>query len=243
MSNFNIEYDKWNLIVYQGDGGDSANRTLCYLVVQSWEDNPADLWMSGSMVMFTHPWLPGIHRRHPDETKWYSQWNRMSRDQTVPLLIACAEYDMPMYAVRYILGHLTRLFLFTTNIIDNGIMTGPYKIPDPTGPDFWALEIRALPLILGLLCYPLLLVFDLYSLFSAVFLRFFNRSQNDVINHVMMSIHNQRRIPTPFSWLTNVLVNSAGDLQQRLDNFFGSDPAQIKFNDILRPWLLKYFSK
>lgn len=242
MSDYNIEYDKWNLIVYQGDGGDSANRTLNYLIIKSWEGNPADLWVSGTLSMLTHPYLPGIHRRHPDPTKWYSQWNRMSRDQTVPLLIACGVYNEYSYSFKYILGHIFRLMLFTTNVVDNGIMTGPLKIPDLTGPDFWALEIRALPIPICILLYPLLLVFDLYSLFSAIFLRWFNTSQNDVINHCMMSIHNQRRMPTPFSYLTNIL-NSARDLQQRLDNFFGSDPAQIKFNDILKPWLIKYFSK
>lgn len=241
-NNFNLQFDSNNLLTYNGDGGDSANRTSIYLIIQSWENNSQSNWASNIFSFLTHPWFPGLHRRNPDLLMWYSNWDRMSRDQTIPLLIAFDEYKSYSYSFKYILGHILRLCLFTTNIEPNWVpYNSQHQLPDLTGPDFWSLEIRSLPLAFGILLYPLLCVLDLYNLGSAIFLRYFNKTQIDVINHVMFFMHAQRKLPTPFIWFSNKYINNVNDLQSRLDTFFGTDPLQPKFNEILKPWLIKYF--
>lgn len=231
--------DHWNLICQGSDGGDSANRTSIYLLVKSWENAPDSSLWTKLVSYLTRPDYPGILRRHPDPTKWYSDWDRMSRDQTYPFIMAAKEYGDSNTVWSYILGHFLRLFLFTTNIRNNGATAANdgtiydpvsgtkwnygVKLPDITGPDFWAVEIRALPTLVGVCLYPLLCVLDLYTLFSAMFLRWYNTDQNDVINHVIMSVFNSKYLPTPFTWIMNKFINNASDLNRRLAIFFSGE--------------------
>ncbi len=140
----------------------------------------------------------GLYRRHPAPEFWGSHWGTMSRDQTIPLLGAMALYGMKRKVFEYVVGHALRGFLFTTNIYPNwarehidtpekfgwglwkrvrfffgwrpGYPVFTPKMPDFTGPSFWALELRGLyhwavsPLLFPILCLlDLQLVVSSYS--------------------------------------------------------------------------------
>jgi hypothetical protein len=259
-ADLNLQLDSWSMITegggvgIAGGGGDSCNRTCVYLTCESWEGYPQGSWFSKTLSYIVHPWFPGLGRRHPDPTQWYSQWNRMSRDQMIPLLIAMGEYGCWPHAAWWTIGQALRAFLFATNTRNDGATAqnngqsngngGTYdyswKLPDLTGPDVWALEIRALPWQLGIFLYPLLMVFDLYILGGAIYLRWFDTDDTDVINHVMTCIWSERKLATPWILLTNKFVNKASDLQARMTTFF-SYPTQPRMDLVLQPFVTRYF--
>ena len=125
MKNF---FDSWGMLA-QGepkrDGGDSCQRMGMYhfgaiirekigVSNQGWDRHQYafyDLALSKLMN------AKGDLRRHPDESMWYSHWDRASRDQTVPFLCACGIIGGRFrgYVWRYIRSHAKRLFWLTTN--------------------------------------------------------------------------------------------------------------------------------
>src|SRR5271165_3702635 len=122
LMNLNLQLDRWRMLTENQDGGDSANRTAVYLTVRAWEQGTSGYkdWYSQFTNCIMHPWIPGLLRRHPDTSMWYGDWQRMSRDQTFPVLISAKEYNDYKFVFKYIIGHFLRFFLFTSNIRNNG---------------------------------------------------------------------------------------------------------------------------
>jgi len=122
-------FDAWGMLA-QGepstDGGDSCQRMGMYhfgAVIRErigvtnigWPRQHVVFYgLAVSKLMNTK----GHLRRHPDATMWYSDWDRASRDQTIPFLCACSAgrtKSLRQYLWKYIRSHAKRLFLFTTN--------------------------------------------------------------------------------------------------------------------------------
>jgi hypothetical protein len=95
-----------------------------------------------------------------------------------------------------------------------------WKLPDVTGPEFWALLIRAMPTPVRWTLYPLLVVFDIETLVGSVVRRFFRPDNRDVINHSLILVNGMRRCPTFVMWLAT-RITSRAFLKTRLTAFFG----------------------
>ncbi len=236
----------FRLLTKNGDGGDSCNRTCAtvlsfiYKGYQLKRNDP-------ELATLNNPNKPWLWRRSPHVGKWYSNWDRMSRDQTIPLLILMGEAKLHRELIWYILGHMFRGFLFTHNTRRNFVYLNikehlekstpdvpwrpQWKLPDITGPEFWALEIRALPLILRTCLFPVLILLDVETLVGSIIRRLFRRSNCDVINHTLILINGLRRSCTPTIWLASKITNRHF-LQPRLDGFF-SDAGEPPLNEFL----------
>ncbi len=118
--------DKWGLLV-QGpetnhDGGDSAHRfgLLCFLLIYSrtvrgntpWGET-IYMWYGRCMEQYHLDF--GRMRRHPDPSKWYSNWRTTSRDQMNMLQAAMfAMEDAALYETT-----LKRIFEVNNGFHDN----------------------------------------------------------------------------------------------------------------------------
>jgi len=60
------------------------------------------------------------YKRHTDSDFWYSEYDRMSRDQMIPNLIAWGAWGLSERLSAFFLGHLRRGLLFMTNTRKNG---------------------------------------------------------------------------------------------------------------------------
>lgn len=158
----------------QRDGGDSAQREGMVMAGAEWGG------VSSSIVRtaYIHATLPqlmayGNGRRHPDPTKWYSDWDRFSRDQAISLLIGMFMAGAYLQAFKFFLRHCTRGLLFMTNTRRNFmyptleehlqkatpdvVWDYSWKLPDLTGPEFWSIYVRGFR-------YPISLFIGLWSL-------------------------------------------------------------------------------
>lgn len=181
---------------------------------------------------------------------WYTDFDRMSRDQATGLLVGLAVTGQTKEILRFIMGHALRLFLFTTNVRRNGTtrtnhgkpigngQTRNYtiKLPDLTGPDFWALEIRCLfysikgksfvaKALACLLMIPiqvvLLTILDLDVLVSVIM---FNRSKSDsnVVDNLALKVSFAREVaPSLLSAIAYHLINKP-KLIDKLNRFFSN---------------------
>ncbi len=232
------------LLTKNGDGGDSCNRTCAAALAHIYEDEQVGLKFLDELNNPKRPWL---WRRSSLVGLWVSFWDRMSRDQTIPMLILLGEARAYKKLAWYIFGHAMRLMLFTHNTRRNFVypMLGEHlakstpdvpwrpgwKLPDVTGPEVWALLIRAMPKPLRCMAWPLLLVFDLETLGGSITRRYFRPKNNDVINHTLVLINGKRRAPTPVIWLA-AKITPRHFLQSRLDAFF-SDAGEPPLHDLL----------
>ena len=203
----NLKYvDKWNMITtLYGDGGDSAFHVGHYYYLT----NRVDINDACTIVS-----AKGLMRRHPDETKWYSDWDRMSRDQSIPLLISLFNYKLMLTCKAVFISHLKRGLLFATNTRRNGstkendgelygnkFRDYRKKIPDLTGPTFWAIYIRGFK---ALYLYPLLLILDLFLFLKVMAFNIKPREPNQLLILLEFS---KDHLPTPISWLSNLVLN------------------------------------
>ncbi len=239
------------LLTKFGDGGDSCNRTCAAALGYIYLNDPVNIKFLQDLYDPERPWL---WRRSPHEGRWYADWNRMSRDQTIPLLILIGEARLTWALAYYIIGHLFRLMLFTHNSRRNFVYMDEaehllkstpdvpwrpqWKLPDITGPEIWALEIRAMPWLIRTLLLPLLIVFDLETLGGSLIRRLFRKDNCDVINHTLVLINGLRRSPTPIIWLAGKITDRRF-LQPRLNRFF-EDPGEPKLNTLLAYSVSKY---
>jgi hypothetical protein len=242
---------KIELLRKNGDGGDSCNRTCAAALSYIYDNDAVDV---SFLTKLHHSWLPFLWRRAPDFGFWYSDWNRMSRDQTVPLLILMGEKCLYGKLAWYLFGHLIRLMLFTHNTRKNFqyrtleehlVKSTPdvkwdysWKLPDVTGPEFWALEIRAMPKPIRMALWPLLCVLDLETFAGSIVRRWLRPENNDVINHTLVLINGRRRCPTPLMYLARK-ITPRSFLQPRLDSFF-SEPGEPSLNTMLYLAVWKY---
>jgi hypothetical protein len=129
-----IIWDKWDMILQTGDGGDTAaNMGTYHLFSETRRRMGHKVFSDGYyprkdkedfllvLLKLEHPTKKGrgLYRRHPEPAFWGSRTNTMSRDQTIPLLCAMAIYGLRGQILKYMLGHLFRGFLFATNTTPN----------------------------------------------------------------------------------------------------------------------------
>lgn len=220
--------DIWGLIRQKnGDEGDTLNRSCAKAVLDLLLRNPVNqtaFWKLGDGR--------GKFRRSDDESMWYGHYDRTSRDQLTPLVILaglCNREELKSIFQ----DHLGRGLLFAYNTRRNFVYPTleehlskstsdvpwryGWKLPDLTGPEFWALYIRGFNLRI---LYPLLALCDLHTLIGSVVIRL--NKQNDVINHALILEYSRVRTPTFVSLLARAITPRA-ILQERLDRFFGRE--------------------
>lgn len=224
-----IEFvDKWGLLDkhYLPDGGDTCQREgmfFALLGMQKKEECFDGMFMCESRYRAVmdklHP-SPGLLLRHSWIGYDASDWDRMSRDQFQPMVIAAGYYGggndlrgSDLQRLRS--GHLKRGFLFTSNTRKNGatkenhgqfsdgeVRDYSWKFPDLTGPEVWGNFIRAFN---AWYLFPLLILFDLELLFGAIRWRVAPK-HNIAMNHTLSQLQAMDRFPTPVSWLARMIM-------------------------------------
>ena len=204
--------DKWGLLDKNliPDGGDSCHREGMYYSLRGMLPRYFDELVRYKHVMAKLHVAPGVFVRHSNPDYDASDWDRMSRDQFQPMIIAAGYYDRSELK-KIFRGHLKRGLLFTNNVRRNGatktnhgkfvsgeIRNYNWKIPDPTGPEIWGNFIRSYK---AWWFYPLLVMFDLELFAGAIKWRFF-RKHNIALNHTLSLLQSIDRMPTPLSWLS-----------------------------------------
>ena len=235
-------YQDYNGLVIQnnGDGGDSLNRSAAVWTLLFWNGTTQATEKQLSALACT---TKGKYRRNNHPFKWYSDCNRTSRDQLIPLLIYFGSTNKSDQLKAMFIDHCKRALLFAYNTRRNFQYPTleqhlrystpdvkwdySWKFPDLTGPEFWALYIRGFNIIY---LYPLLMLFDVFTLIGAIVMRF--QKSDDVINHAMTTEYARRRMDTPFMWLARKITSRAW-LQARLDSFFGVD-REPPINELFR---------
>lgn len=172
------------------EGGDSANWMGHYVYLTR---------LNKPDFVKTFEISPGAYVRHPVAKStnngfgayYKNPWNGcISRDQLTGILMGIIATKDTAAARRLVLNHALRGFLFTYNTIKNGEnpKTAKWKLPDFTGPDIWALELRALISNRGqlsrALVYPLLCILDMHMLVSVVIDNWTGGKKVDVLSSV-----------------------------------------------------------
>ena len=243
MKNWNDYLDSKGFVTIKeslgGDAGDSLNRTCAaYILSQLTGGIGPSLPSLDPLINSDNKW-----RRSWQEPKWYAYWDRASRDQLTPLVITLGLFGNKALLWRTFKDHCKRLLLFTTNVRDNFmyptltlqqqygtpdvVWDYTWKVPDLTGPEFWALYVRGLN---SILLYPLLWVFDIQTFIGSTILRF--QTENDVINQAFILEYAKVRMDTVWMKLAR-LITSRKVLQPRMDSFFGPD-TEPPLNDLYR---------
>lgn len=103
------------------DGGDSANRTLAYYIGEKLNGrNIQPSVVRQALNYLQCPDSKGNYRRHPDPLFWYSEDDRMSRDQSIPVVVAMGLFGLNDMLKDFYNAHKKRGLLFTTNTRRNG---------------------------------------------------------------------------------------------------------------------------
>ncbi len=212
-----------------GDGGDSLNRTAAVYVLEHLTHESTGACNLSSLTDGRGKWRRSTH---PD--KWYSDWDRTSRDQLTPITILLGFYKTNGVSLELnFRDHLKRGLLFTYNTRRNHVyktqedhvrLSTPdvpwdysWKLPDFTGPEFWALYIRGFNCIS---LYPILFLCDLHTLLGSIAIRF--NKQDDVINHALILEYAKVQLDTPVMKLAR-WITPRKLIQARLDQFFGKE--------------------
>lgn len=214
---FSKNVDAWGLLdkTFMPDGGDTCHREGMFFSLLGMQKIKEQGFQTPIFDRFLfvmrslHP-SPGVLLRHSNPDYDASDWDRMSRDQLQPMVIACG-YWSERELKKLAKGHLKRGFLFANNTRRNGatkknhgtFVAGEtrnydWKIPDPTGPEIWGNFIRAFkcwPL------YPLLLIFDIETFVGAIKWRWFPK-HNIALNHTLSVLQSRDRMPTPWTYLS-----------------------------------------
>lgn len=206
---------------------------------KSIEGGDSACWM-GHWVYLTDEQFPyvktfevgfGGYCRHPHPEQTYNgfgayyknPWNGcMSRDQLTGTLLALIKQQEHAAMLRLFLQHACRGWLFTYNTIKNGSdpKTAKWKLPDLTVFDFWAMELRGFGK-LSWIFWPLLCVLDIHLLLSAMFDKYFDNDEPDVINAIGKLMVSREYVPTPVSWLATKFYNKQ-NLLKRLTAYWGT---------------------
>lgn len=195
--------------------------------------------------------------RHPDQTKWYSNPENLSRDQMTPLLAAMiADPNHRTHRNNLFWQHLKRGFLFAFNTRQNyqyptqaeQLEKDPsrpwdysWKMPDPTFMEIWAMWIRAFrawPL------YPLLLIFDLQTLGACLFrygqtIATAAGPDRDNRNTILPTHISKTFMPTPWGFLAWWILKKT-PLELELREFFGDRPDMPPVGEYLQKLLGDY---
>lgn len=237
MKNWTDYLDANGLVVQNnGDGGDSLNRTAVVGILNELgnnDDNFRDMHNAVAHCLSSHDL--GKYRRSNHPGMWYSNFDRTSRDQLIPITILYGLLEDRELLGKMFVNHLGRGLLFAYNTKKNFVYPTleehlakstpdvpwnyKWKMPDLTGPDFWALYVRGFN---KWYTYPALFFLDIESLVGSIILRYFSPDKDDVINHALMLEYSKVRMDT---WLMRLArkITPRSFLQERLDKFFGVD--------------------
>jgi len=233
-------WDKWGTLDASNHrGGDSGHRVgLSFSLLGMMSPNQRVNYLHAMdfyQKFALHHVDDGVFIRHPNPDRDVSDWDRMSRDQLHPMIIAAGYWDQGELN-RIIKGHLKRGFIFTNNTrrngadkhnhrkIDGGEMRDyGWKLPDITGPDVWGNFIRAKG---AWYLYPFLLIFDLDMFVSAITWRF--RKDNIAMNHTISILHAMDKMPTFWSWLARKIM-PVPKLIKLIDEHFHDFPDDMVF--------------
>ena len=230
-NSFDKYIDKYGCVIgHKEDPGDSLHRTCMLFLGFHWF---VDKWYhlpSMTLARFYHG--NDLYIRHPSPG-WWSEPDRLSRDQATPLVISLSVFGYDGYLRGFFLSHLKR-FGFMTNTRRNGATKelhgtdkylghpedGQYdyswKLPDFIGPEFISVYIRAFN------CwwlYPLLVICDVETLIGSLLWRYSKKGQTDVLNHMIVCEYANRVLPTPTGWLAKKL-NDPDQFNRNLFYYF-----------------------
>lgn len=175
--NFSNNIDRFGLIVQNiydsADGGDSAHRFgntyFCLKLLGEEKFMGEDLYEFYCRCIAQYEAKKDTYRRHPDPSKWYSNPNNFTRDQTV-MLMAAMMVQNDKQRMRGLAWSLIKRAGFHQNYHIGTDTTGVWykdnKIPDPTTPAQVATFIRALDMWYF---YPLLYILDAFLLADIYF--------------------------------------------------------------------------
>ena len=227
--------DKFKMIVTQpnDDGGDSLQRMFtfflrrfitCQILKNKDEFTPPGMFP----ILATDTALevsPGVYRRHPDQSKWYSDPRNVSRDQLTPVicffaLAANIEIDLPelidpgyaKVAMRQLIVAMLKRGTFAQNVypdwVDARVSEVTKKIPDLITPDIWGVMARAfIKTLWAPLALPFIVLGDTFLLLTAIvqvvqlycIKDWANSVDDDNMNNVIQAT--QYVFPTPMSFL------------------------------------------
>jgi hypothetical protein len=168
----------------------------------------------------------------------------MSRDQSQSLIIAAGIKRDYSRVLRMMTTHALRLFLVTQKskrFLSEKEGDSVWRKPDFTGPEFFALYLRAIP-ILGYILYPLVLLGDIETLIGSISRRTWNKENDDVANHTSICIFGMLRVPTPIMWLANK-INSYEDMKAKHISYWSGWRQQPFFVTLFDEPMKKYFGK
>lgn len=233
MRSFSRYWDKFGLLVQKppkADGGDGAQRLGMFyyghyllnkppfrIDASEYDCNKTTFNYLSSFeqkLALIHDGS-GNFRRHPDSSKWYSDWNRMSRDQMTPLIICMGAYKLKRPLLLSLYRLVSRLG-FMNNTRRNFVYENEaehlqkaksftkwnysWKLPDIAVVHF-PLYIRSFR---AYLLWPLLFIFDIELLLGAitkVFIKTSSIKSGDDLNYILRSLQAKETMPTPFSWI------------------------------------------
>lgn len=246
--------DRWGLIQAAGDGGDTCANEGTYWFCQGLGIEVEDREITFSEMLSWIERPAGQFVRHPDTSRWYSEPDRLSSDQARSMLAACAVQGEGgrKAAARFACAHWCRGLLFMTNTRRNGATREnhgqvykqvdgkdvrrdySWKLPDVTGPEFWALLIRATRSRWLRWLLPLL---DISSLLSAIVSR--ANLHPDVRNRIQLSVLGTHVWPTRCSKLAAKLY-AKGPLIESARAFWGvpwEPPMDVYLEDVVRGYI------
>lgn len=193
----------------QADGSVEGGDAACWM--GHW------LYLSKEKFPYTRVFSAGFgaYVRHPVPERtnegfgayYNGPWDGViSRDQLTGVLAGIIAEKKWIEGVKVIIHHMAWLMLFSYNTRKNGAFPGstPWKWPDLTGPDIWAMEIRACGPF-GWWLWPLVFVFDLHTVFNTLLHRF--QKKTDPINFAMKLIVGKNHMATPFSVISFVICD------------------------------------
>lgn len=215
MQKAEITFDNHLLIgqrfTYKGstyiEGGDSASWTGLYTYLTGDRD-------TGFPTLEV---APGAYARHPvphpisNRFGYYyaGTWDGViSRDQLTGIILGHMKLENRAKTWDMIKHHARRGFLFSYNSRKNGLLPeeAPWKLPDFTGPDIWALYLRSFG-AWSWIAFPVLCVLDLQMLINAVNIRYVKKEKEHVLNFLGKFFASREYVPTPVSWVTKLLVS------------------------------------
>ena len=218
------------------------------------------LYFLNQMISLQNMNKKGLFRRYRCSKYWYSDFDRQSRDQETPRVVACVcydivnEYNFDQFMVPSFIRRLTHFFFmdntrknwqYKTKELQEKYEPGSkwdysWKLPDIVGPEHICIYLRYFMIKhkLLLFLYPLLFIGDLETLINAIIRRFNN--DKDVSNHVVISLFTFYHLPTIISRLT-CRINLYSDMLSKMRRYFnGPDPEF--FVDLYKPLMKKAFN-
>ncbi len=220
------------------EGGDSINWLSHWLYLEEVPNWSAEKVVEKFEVGF------GGYVRHFDPAQTYYGFGAyyknpyngvMSRDQLTGLIGMLVKHKQHGAIARIMLHNLSRLFLFAYNTRTNGKEAIDWKLPDFTGPDILAMQLRGFGKA-SWLAWPLLCILDLQNLAGVVLDRF--QEDDDVISMVMKYQVSREFVPTPTSWLTSKLIDKK-QVTEKLKSYWTGWRQQPRMYELMAAHLNK----